>query len=241
MSNILDYVRTYGNETFTERLFSSADALVLAQLSYMDWSEAVPGLKDEKDFIRLKDLLYFEDLERMTRWSVFKTGNRELFYQAVNSKRFGDVKLNFYGSGPDEDNIKKSVEELGINSNVIFHGKVSSPETELLKNDIYLITSDYEGIPNSLIEAMSIGMPCIATDCSPGGAALLVEHEKNGILVPCGDWRAVADAVIHWIENPRMAADCGKNATMICEKFSAEVIIEKWNRYIYKIVKGEEK
>ena len=96
MSNILDYVRTYGNETFTERHFSSADALVLAQLSYMDWSEAVPGLKDEKDFIRLKDLLYFEDLERMIRWSVFKTGNRELFYQAANSKRFGEVKLNYY-------------------------------------------------------------------------------------------------------------------------------------------------
>ena len=54
MSNILDYVRTYGNETFTERHFSSADALVLAQLSYMDWSEAVPGLKDDKDFILLK-------------------------------------------------------------------------------------------------------------------------------------------------------------------------------------------
>ena len=96
MSNILDYVRTYGNETFTERHFSSADALVLAQLSYMDWSEAVPGLKDEKDFIRLKDLLYFEDLERLIRWSVFKTGNRELFYQAANSKRFGEVKLNYY-------------------------------------------------------------------------------------------------------------------------------------------------
>lgn len=96
MSNILDYVRTYGNETFTERHFSSADALVLAQLSYMDWSDAVPGLKDEKDFIRLKDLLYFENLERMIRWSVFKTGNRELFYQAANSRRFGEVKLNYY-------------------------------------------------------------------------------------------------------------------------------------------------
>ena len=156
-------------------------------------------------------------------------------------KKYPDVKLNFYGSGPDEDSIKKIAEELGVHSNVIFHGKVSSPQTELLKNDIYLITSDYEGIPNSLIEAMSIGMPCISTDCSPGGAALLIEHEKNGILVPCDDWHAIADAVIHWIEKPNLASDCGKNAKMICERFSPEVIIEKWNRYIYEIVKGEEK
>lgn len=96
MSNILDYVRTYGNETFLERHFSSADALVLAQLAYMDWASAVPGLKEEKDFITLKECLYIGDLEAIIRGSVFKTGNRELFFQTANSRRFGGIKLNFY-------------------------------------------------------------------------------------------------------------------------------------------------
>jgi len=96
MSNILDYVRTYGNETFLERHFSSADALVLAQLSYMDWSGAVPGLKDNKNYISLRETLYIGDLEPMIRGSVFKTGNRELFFQTANSRRFGDIKLNYY-------------------------------------------------------------------------------------------------------------------------------------------------
>ncbi len=96
MSNILDYVRTYGNETFTERHFSSADALVLAQLSYMDWSSAVPRLKENKEFVSLKDTLYLGDLEPMIRGSVFKQGNRELFFQTANSRRFGEIKLNYY-------------------------------------------------------------------------------------------------------------------------------------------------
>lgn len=96
MSNILDYVRTYGNETFLERHFSSADALVLAQLAYMDWSSAVPGLKDEKGFITLHEALYIGDLEPMIRGSVFKQGNRELFFQTANSRRFGNMKLNYY-------------------------------------------------------------------------------------------------------------------------------------------------
>ncbi len=96
MSNILDYVRTYGNETFLERHFSSADALVLAQLSYMDWSSAVPGLKDNQKFITLRETLYIGDLEPMVRGSVFKTGNRELFFQTANSRRFGNIKLNYY-------------------------------------------------------------------------------------------------------------------------------------------------
>lgn len=96
MGNILDYVRTYGNETFAERHFSSADALVLAQLSYMDWSSAVPQIKDSKDFISLHETLYIGDLEPMIRGSVFKEENRALYYQTVNSRRFGEIKLNFY-------------------------------------------------------------------------------------------------------------------------------------------------
>lgn len=96
MCNILDYVRTYGNETFTERHFCSADALVLAQLSYMDWSSAVPEMKDNEDFISLHDTLYIGDLDPMIRGSVFKEGNRALFYQTANSRRFGSIKLNYY-------------------------------------------------------------------------------------------------------------------------------------------------
>ncbi len=96
MSNILDYVRTYGNDTFAKRRFCSADALVLAQLAYMDWKSAVPSLKDGDDFISLHDTLYVGDLDPMIRGSVFKEENRGLFFQTANSRRFGTLKLNFY-------------------------------------------------------------------------------------------------------------------------------------------------
>lgn len=96
MCNILDYIRTYGNETFLERHFSSADALVLAQLSYMDWTGKVPQIKDNQKFVTLKEILYSGDLETMIRGSVFKENNRALFYQAANSQRFGTIQLNYY-------------------------------------------------------------------------------------------------------------------------------------------------
>lgn len=96
MCNILDYVRTYGNETFLERHFSSADALVLAQLSYMDWSDKVPRMKDNKDFVTLKEILYSGDLEPMIRGSVFKEDNRALFYQTAGSRRFGMIRMNYF-------------------------------------------------------------------------------------------------------------------------------------------------
>lgn len=103
MCNILDYVRTYGNQTFKERHFSSVDALVLAQLSYMDWDSAVPKIKDNGAFVRLQDTLYLGELEPMIQRSVFKKGNRDLFIQMANSKRFGDVKLNFYTQISNEE------------------------------------------------------------------------------------------------------------------------------------------
>lgn len=103
MSNILDYVRTYGGDSFKERRFCSADALVLAQLSYMNWQSAVPTLKDNRDFITLHETLYIGDLDHIIRGSVFKEENRALFYQAANSRRFGTLRLNFYSEVWNEE------------------------------------------------------------------------------------------------------------------------------------------
>lgn len=96
MCNILDYVRTYGKDSMLERHFCSADALVLAQLSYIDWESAVPGIKENKDFITLKETMYSGNVEKMVKGSVFKEENRALFFQAAASRRFSEVKLNFF-------------------------------------------------------------------------------------------------------------------------------------------------
>lgn len=96
MCNILDYVRTYGKDSMKERHFCSADALVLAQLSYINWSSAIPELKDNKPFISLRETLYAGNVEQMVRGSVFKESNRDLFYLTANSPRFGGIKMNFY-------------------------------------------------------------------------------------------------------------------------------------------------
>ena len=103
MSNILDYVRTYGGDSFRERRFCSADALVLAQLAYMNWQSAVPTLKDNGAHITLHETLYCGDLEHIIRGSVFKEENRALFYQTANSRRFGTLRLNYYSEVWNEE------------------------------------------------------------------------------------------------------------------------------------------
>lgn len=180
---------------------------------------------------RLKNIAFVGRFEK-----VQKRQDIALKAIAVLLKKNVDVTLNFYGSGPDEELVRKIAEQEGISDNVIFHGKTENPQEELLKNDIFLITSDYEGIPNALIEAMSIGMPCVSTDCSPGGAAFLIQNEENGLLVNARDVDAIANALERFINDPGLARACGEKAKLVNELYAPDVIIDMWNQYISRVL-----
>ena len=95
---------------------------------------------------------------------------------------------------------------------------------------MFVLSSDFEGIPNSLLEAMALGVPCISTDCSPGGAALLIKPNINGILVPKGDVEALANAMKYYVQHPNIAEQYGEQAKYVNEEFSEEKIIPMWLR-----------
>ena len=91
----------------------------------------------------------------------------------------------------------------------IFEGKKDDILNEIKDSKLFVLTSDNEGIPNALAEAMSIGLPCISTDCTPGGARLLIEDGNNGLLVKKGDSIAISNAIISLIENPALCEKLG--------------------------------
>lgn len=140
--------------------------------------------------------------------------------------------LKLYGSGPDEKKIKEyasginQIQFLGVTTNVV----------EAIQDDsMFVLTSDFEGIPNALLEAMSIGLPCISTDCSPGGASLLINGSDNGIIVPCGNVNAIAEAMSFYARNVDIAEQHGFNATKVNERFSESTIANMWIEYLKKL------
>ena len=151
-------------------------------------------------------------------------------------EKHADYKLAFYGDGKDEDDIKMLASKIVIEDNVEFKGVSDNLVKDISKCEIYVLTSDYEGIPNTLLEAMTIGMPCVSTDCSPGGARMLIDNGINGTLVPCGDVTAIADAINFYIENKDIAEKHGKEAVKIKDKFSYDGIMEKWEKYILEVI-----
>ena len=152
---------------------------------------------------------------------------------------FPNLTLVFYGDGEDMDKIKRQVDEAQLSDKVIFAGSVSPIESFIKNAKMYVLSSDYEGIPNSLIEAMCVGLPCVATDCTPGGARLLIDNEKNGFLVPKGDAQAIADKCLKILADPESAELMGIMAQDICERLAPEVIYPRWNEYLSKIVSGK--
>lgn len=153
----------------------------------------------------------------------------------IIAKDFPDWKLVFYGDGDDQAIVEEMVKEKGLSNQVIFKGKVSNVLDYIYNSSIFVLSSDYEGIPNVLLEAMAMGIPCVATDCSPGGARLLIENNVNGILVQTNSPKELAEAISFLIRTPDKANSLGKNAMNVLEKYKPEKILHLWNEYICKI------
>ena len=92
-----------------------------------------------------------------------------------------------------------------------------------------------EGISNSLLEAMAVGLPCVSTNHTPGGARLLIADHENGLLAPMGDVHALAGAMCEFADNPELAQKCGNNARDVVNRFEPRRIIDLWEDYIEKL------
>lgn len=146
-------------------------------------------------------------------------------------KKHQNYKLELYGDGPDENKLKEMVLQLGIQNNVVFGGVTHESIKILSKSKFYVLSSDFEGIPNSLLEAMSLGLPCISTRCRPGGAEYLIEDGANGLLVDTGNVEDMYHAMVR-IADSGIADDLGHEAKKLSEYLSEERITDMWCEYI---------
>jgi glycosyltransferase involved in cell wall biosynthesis len=146
----------------------------------------------------------------------------------IAHKSFPELQLHIYGDGADKQKIQDIIDLNKLNDCVFLRGRTDNVEMEIQKARAFVLTSDYEGIPNALIEAMLAGVPSVATDCSPGGAALLIKNGENGLLVPREDAPAVADAIIKLALDENLSNEISSNSPMLAERFSESEISKLW-------------
>ena len=97
---------------------------------------------------------------------------------------------------------------------------------------MFVSSSDYEGMSNSMLEAMAMGLPCVCTDCPAGGARAVIKDGENGLLTPVGDSHALYLAMKKIAENPELANKLSQNSVKIREEQSVDKIIKKWMELI---------
>lgn len=156
-------------------------------------------------------------------------------FKAVRETR-PELRLVMYGDGEDKRRIQALVDKMGLTDCATLAGRVSDVEATIAKARAFVLSSDYEGIPNALIEALSVGVPSVSTDCSPGGAALLIKDGENGFLVPRGDAKALAEKLAILVDDKETSERFSANGPAIESEFSEETIAELWENYFKRLV-----
>lgn len=149
-----------------------------------------------------------------------------------------DYDLKIYG-GDSFDGTKEIleglIEEFQAQNYIHLMGASDNLEKELADAALFAFTSDWEGLPNALMEAMALGLPIVATDCPCGGPRTIMTHEEDGLLIPIKDQQALEEGINRLIEDPALAERLGSRARRIAGRANGEAVFAQWRDYIEEL------
>lgn len=139
-----------------------------------------------------------------------RKGQQYLIEAAIELRKKYPVHIFLVGEGHDEERLKKLVKEKMAQSYIHFLGRRSDINVVLANSDIFILPSLHEGLPNALMEAMAMGLPCVAADV--GGVRQLIDDGDKGIVIHSKSIKEIIYATKALIDNPEMAVMIGRNA-----------------------------
>ncbi len=141
------------------------------------------------EFLNTKKNTYSKEIKTIiTAGRLNYQKNQKLMIKgfAEVCKNREDICLDIYGEGPLKDELNQLIDLLGMNKQISLRGRVKNMESTLSDADLFVMTSDFEGMPNALMEAMAVGVPCISSDCKTGPSSL-ISSGIDGMLFKVND------------------------------------------------------
>lgn len=157
-------------------------------------------------------------------YNTHQHANREV----GNGNDTNDFTLHIYGEGSLKEELTELAEELEISDKVFLHGFTNNAREEIKNAGMFALSSDYEGISNSMIEALAMGIPTISTDCPVGGSRMYIEDGVSGLLTPVGDSKGLANAMYRVATELELANTLSTNAAKVREKYSLSKIADEF-------------
>ncbi len=135
--------------------------------------------------------------------------------------------LNIFGGGELLSELQSLAQSKGVAEKVVFHGNVQNLHEQIAAAEIFVLPSDYEGLSNALLEAMMMGLPCIATDCA--GSDEYIRDGENGLLVPVGNKDALVQAMKRMLNDAALRVRCAEQAQKDSAAFHKENVLQQWH------------
>lgn len=152
------------------------------------------------------------------------------------AEEFADYTVTVYGEGESRPYLEKLVVEKHLEGRVFFPGRTDAVEDKIYQSSLFVMTSDTEGMPNALIEAMALGLPVISTDCPCGGPGELIQHGVNGYLIPVRDEKALKEQIVYCLTHPEELAKVGEQAAKIQNTMNPDSVNQRWEQYFKQIM-----
>jgi len=154
--------------------------------------------------------------------------NQKMLLEAFQTihRSFPDYELTIYGEGPLREELDKQIHALNLENCVNMPGNKKDVLDLISDAEVFVLSSDYEGMPNALIEAMCLGLPSISTRVS--GAVDLIENGRNGLLVDVSSKEKLEEAIAFVLEHPNQAQKMAEQAVDLNDSLAAAPILRKW-------------
>jgi len=143
-----------------------------------------------------------------------------------------DVDLWIWGEGELKSELERQVREAGLEQRIFLPGRTSTPWAEMAGSEMLVLVSAYEGFPNVMLEAMALGLPCVAYDC-PSGPRELSDEGKAAVLVPLNDRERLRAEIARLLVDPDARQRIGaRAAASVRQRYCLASILAEWDRLI---------
>ena len=153
----------------------------------------------------------------------------DMFAEAY--KKHPEIQLNMYGDGPERKKLEEQVKRLNLQESIIFHGHTTDVYSVMEQNDVLLMTSEREGFPNVILEAMSRGVPTVTFSCHEGFSEI-IQNGVNGFLIKQNDTNMFINQIDYIVNNPQILLEMSSNAIVMKKKYEIDVVIQQWQSCI---------
>lgn len=148
--------------------------------------------------------------------------------------KFTDWKLDIFGQGEWREMLQQMIDKAELQNTVCLNRPTKQIGEEYVKSDMLVMSSNYEGFPMVMIEAMACGLPVVSFDykCGPKD---IIQTGINGLLVPNGDIQALADAMMKVMEDEAYRKMLSQNARRVVDTYSEQAVMSQWIRLFTSI------